>query len=76
MNNMANYISDEIKILVLYIIKDLEIEDIKKIIWENIFCEEQLSLEWLEEMHDLSLYYSDSYYSDNNSYYSDGYYID
>ena len=73
---MTSYISDEIKILVLYIIKDLEIEDIKKIIWKKIFNEESLSLEWLEDMHDLSLYYSDSYYSDNNSYYSDGYYTD
>ena len=45
MNNMTSYISDEIKILVLYIIRNLEIEDIKKIIWEKIFYEESLSLE-------------------------------
>ena len=53
---MTSYISDEIKILVLCIIKDLEIEDIKKIIREKIFNEESLRLEWLEDMHDLILY--------------------
>ena len=35
MNNMRRYIFDETKILALYIIKDLELEDIKKIIQEK-----------------------------------------
>ena len=51
MNNMTSYISDETKILILYIIKDLELEDIKKIIWEKIFDfeDELLSTNWIED---------------------------
>ena len=76
MNNMTSYISDETKILVLYIIKDLELEDIKKIIWEKIFDfeDELLSTNWIEDELENIDFYGRNYYSD--SYYSDGYYTD
>ena len=76
MNNMTSYISDETKILVLYIIKDLELEDIKKIIWEKIFDfeDELLSTNWIEDELENIDFYGRNYYSD--SYYSDRYYTD
>ena len=75
MDNMTRYISDKTKVLVLYIIKNLELEDIKKIIWEKIFDfeDELLNTNWIEDelenidfydRNNLDSYYSDEYYTD------------
>ena len=72
---MTNYLSDEMidrfKIHVLYILKDIEIIEIRKLIWEKIFDfkDELLNTEWiehgLENIHfDARYCYSDWYYSD------------
>ena len=72
---MTNYLSDEmidrVKILILYILKDIEIKDIRKLIWEKIFNfeDELLNTEWIEQWlenidFDGRYYYSDWYYSD------------
>jgi len=37
MNNLYETIMQDYKILVLYVLKNIEIIDIRKIIWEKIF---------------------------------------
>ena len=65
--------TNDIKILVLYILRDIEIIDIKKIIWKKIWnYEEEELLSPIENLH----LYNESYCSYLDSYYSDGYYID
>lgn len=60
---------DRVKILILYILKDIEIIDIKKLIWEKIFDFEDEELERIEnELENIDFdgryYYSNWYYSD------------
>jgi len=51
MNNLYETIMQDYKILVLYVLKNIEIIDIKKIIWEKIFdpeIEELMNQEWYD----------------------------
>ena len=60
--------TDDIKILVLYILRDIEIIDIKKIIWEKLQdYEEEILLNSIENLH---IYYEQQYYLDLDGYYT------
>jgi len=51
MNNLYEAIMQDYKILVLYVLKNIEIIDIRKIIWEKIFdpeIEELMNQEWYD----------------------------
>ena len=43
--------TDNFEVLVLYILRDIEIKDVKKIIWKKIFDyeDELLSTNWIED---------------------------
>ena len=60
--------TDDIKIRILYILRDIEIIDIKKIIWEKLqdYEEEEL-LNNIENC----IYYEHQYYLDSDGYYTD-----
>ena len=74
---LPDEMKDEFKILVLYVLKDIEIVDTKKIIWEKIFDIEDEELEnWIEDQLEQIYLNDDSYYSYLDNYYSDGYYTD
>ena len=78
---MNNYLPDEMidkfKILVLYILKDIEIVDIKKIIWKKVFNIEDEELEnWIEDELEQIHLNDNSYYSYLDNYYSEKYYTD
>ena len=61
--------TDYIKILVLYILRDIEIIDIKKIIWEKLQDYEEEEL--LNNIENLRIYYEHQYYLDSDEYYTD-----
>ena len=61
--------TDDIKILVLYILRNIEIIDIKKIIWEKLQDYEEKEL--LNSIENLRIYYEQQYYLDSNGYYKD-----
>ena len=60
--------TDDIKILVLYILRDIEIIDIKKIIWEKLQNYEEEEL--LNSIENLLIYYEHQYYLDSDGYYT------
>ena len=60
--NMTTYMHDEMiknyETLILYILKDIEIIELRRIIWEKIFNESEdiLNQQWYEiDLHDLDL---------------------
>ena len=69
--------TDNFEVLVLYILGDIEIIDVKKIIWEKIFNieDEELDINQIEdELGEIYLSDDNHYYDLDN--YSDGYYTD
>ena len=51
MNNLYEAMIQDYKILVLYVLKNIEIIDIRKVIWEKIFdpeTEELMNQEWFD----------------------------
>ena len=61
--------TDDIKILVLYILRDIKIIDIKKIIWKKLQDYEEEDL--LNSIENLHTYYEHQYYLDSDGYYTD-----
>ena len=60
---------DNLKVLILYILRDIEIIDIKKIIWEKLQDYEEEEL--LNSIKKLCIYYEHQYYLDSDGYYTD-----
>ena len=69
---LSNGMIDKFKILVLYVLKDIEIVDIRKIIYEEVFYFNEDLLSSIENLH----LHNESYCSYLDSCYSDGYYTD
>ena len=53
---------DNLKVLILYILRDIEIIDIKKIILEKVLDYEIKTIKWIAQLY--SDNYPDGYYSD------------
>ena len=53
---------DNLKVLILYILRDIEIIDIKKIILEKVIDYEIETINWLEQLYEEI--YPEGYYTD------------
>ena len=53
---------DNLKVLILYILRDIEIMDIKRIILEKVIDYEIETINWLEQLY--KEIYPERYYSD------------